>query len=118
MYGCTSPREPMVRNVKCSERSGLKERNVDDCDVNMYAGADSVELARDSLMLCASRGPNSSRMSASWRASEDACESPDVVRCRTVSSCFWMTLMNASRRSSSVNSKNSSSWPLTITTRP
>ena len=38
MYGCTSPREPIVSNVIRNDSCGLNVKNVDDVDVNMTAG--------------------------------------------------------------------------------
>ena len=108
----------MVRKVKCSDCLGLNERNVDDCDVNINGGAESDELFCDSVILRGFRGPNSSRMRASCLPLGELRMSEDPVRFRTSSSWRWITLMNASRRSSVSNSKKSSSWPFTMITRP
>ena len=42
MYGCTSPREPIVRKVKRRGFLGLKVKKVEEVDVNMTAGSEFV----------------------------------------------------------------------------
>src|ERR1700691_1379152 len=42
IYGCTSPRDPIVKKVKCNDTLGLNVKNVDEADVYIMAGSESV----------------------------------------------------------------------------
>ena len=68
IYGWTSPRDPIVKKVKCRDVFGLNVKNVEEVDSNMIGGTDlSIASGSSSMTVSATdvRGPNSSKMSAS-----------------------------------------------------
>src|SRR6202035_2581331 len=105
----------MVKKVKCKDSLGLNVKNVEDEDVNITAGSESVVSFNAGLVsesrLLGGVASNSSKIRAS-RCPLEGDGLPAASRLFTSSICLSNKVTKPFRLSLAPNSKNNSSCPL------